>query len=196
MILSSDCFLRLHPQTASHWLHCIPVSSRLIFLSPPNHITPIPTSLVLGFKASDPKWWGHLCVSCFSLRLDQFCVNQGGLKLTEICLFVSWVLGLRVCATTARPLWLTNVVSSAFWSSGKLYLLNHKPNITTVFFSVLNYLFLGQTLSLYSSSWLQSHAVLLLQPEIQDVGNYKYEPWGLAESILIYTLLIPTPGTS
>ena len=60
-----------------------------------------------------------LCELCFSFRQVQSHIAQGGLELTEI----------RQPASTAWPLWLTSGL--ALHSSGKLYLLDHKQNITT-----------------------------------------------------------------
>ena len=50
----------------------------------------------------------HHLLTLFSFKLDQSHVAQGGLELTEICLPVFPVLGLKVYATTAWPLWLTS----------------------------------------------------------------------------------------
>ena len=83
----------------------VPVSSHLIFLSPPSHITPASTSLVLGLKSCDPKCWDHLCVSSVPLSIS----CSPGWPWTHIdpSPSVSRVLGLRLWATTVLPLWLT-----------------------------------------------------------------------------------------
>ena len=66
-----------------------PVSSCLQFLSPPSHTTPVSTSLVLGFKACDPKYWDpkYFVWALFSFR--QIHSQVGGLELTEIHLPLS-----------------------------------------------------------------------------------------------------------
>ena len=89
-ILSSDCLLRLHPQTANVstkpqttlssclLLPYIPLSAQ--------PFTPVSPSQVLG---------SSLCELCFSFRQTQSCVAQGGLELTEIPLPVSQSPGIK-----------------------------------------------------------------------------------------------------
>ena len=86
---------------------------------------PVSTSLVLGLKV-----WANTPWLCFSLRLIQSCVAQGGLELRDLPASVFQMLGLKMCATTAWPLRLTRVASSALWSLGKFSMLDHRQNIT------------------------------------------------------------------
>ena len=115
-----DPVLRLLPQTDYPELPSPPIFSH------------IPSCLLmLGLKVCEfqvlgIKVWVTTAWLCFSFRLDQFHVAQRDPSAS-----VSWILGLKVCATTDWPLWLSSVASSALWSSSKLYLLDHRQNITT-----------------------------------------------------------------
>ena len=95
--LQTVLLLRLHPQTAlSSCLlpPCIPLSTQ------PNYSCLHLSSA--GIKGVGSQVLGSpLCDLCFSFRLDQFLAAQGGLELTEPAAFVSQVLGLKVCTTTA-----------------------------------------------------------------------------------------------
>ena len=102
-----------------------PVSFCLVVLSLPSHITSGPCFTSAGIKGVSRH---HLL--CFSFRLIQSGVAQGGLELSEAS--VSQELGLKACTFIAWPLRLTSVGNSALRSSGKIYLLKHKQSITTL----------------------------------------------------------------
>lgn len=89
VILSSDCIC-FHQTSDSKLNSCL---FSFILLSPPSHITPVSTYLVLGFqvlglKVCDSQTLGTKGMSHhhLDLFLGPSCVAQGSIELTEICL--------------------------------------------------------------------------------------------------------------